>query len=775
MKNLKFLAFLFSILILTWSCEDKIEDPVNPLTANAGEEQGVNVGATVVLDGSKSSNSLGKPMGYSWTLLEKPNGATPSISASNQVAIQFSTETEGDYKFELEVSYLSWKDKDEVIITVAEGVELTLEANAGEDKVEELGNTVPLDGSQSLNETGTDHSFLWELVLKPEGSTTQITSTTEELTGFVPDRVGEYLIKLTIKAGTRQSADLIKITVTEATGEVSSPIIINSDIMSDRTLTDVFVDNPEKLDYLVTKDIAVLNAKLTIEPGVRIGFEEGTGLVIDATGALKAYSQDVMNKAIVFQGKEPIKGYWDGINVYSTQPMEYMNGLEIRDAGKLGFGIKVNNGSKIQLNASKVHHNLGVGVWFDITSNMDEFKYNELYDNEVSPLRIPARLISQLFIENQILDRNIQVTEGKVLSGMEDFWPRFDAQYDVLTDLVIYNHSTLLLSHGTRINMADDKSIRVINGSMLKILGSEIAPVIIEGMTKQKGAWRGIYIDNSQSRPSTLIYAEIKHAGSNPTAGQTPATIKLGDGAALQLSRSKLDLGMGDGFEAVGNNIKIEFTQNFIKNHLGHPISVAANLVEHLDFLTIMENNGRNEVAVDGFSPLSKDVTEIYWEGFATKIPYVIKGLGKDLTIQSGMRLKEGVIIKMQPGSRIDIQNANGRLGYLSIDGIPGNPVIIQGTVETNGSWYGITYSTNHQQNIISNALIKHAGKTMANNFSSSITVDNVPQGSLLIQNTKISFSGQHGISVVQGFQDYLRVSGLTFEEIPGEQIYVWN
>lgn len=775
MKNLKFLAFLFSMILLVWSCEEKMEDPVNPLTANAGEEQEVNVGATVVLDGSNSSNSLGKPMTYSWTLLEKPNGANPTISPTNQVAIQFSTATDGEYKFELEVSYQSWKDKDEVIITVAEGVELTLEANAGEDKAAELGSTVLLDGSQSLNETGSDHSYSWEFIQKPVGSTVQIPAPTEELTGFVPDLSGEYLIKLTIKAGTKQSSDLLKITVTEGIGSGEGPIIIHADILSDYTLTDVFVDDPEKLDYLVTKDIAVSNAKLTIEPGVRIGFEEGTGLVIDATGSLKAYSLDVMNKPIVFQGKEPLKGYWDGINIYSTQPVEYMNGLEIRDAGKLGFGIKVNDGSKIQLNATKVHHNLGVGVWFDLTSDLDEFKYNELYDNEVAPLKIPARLLSKVFIENEILDQNIQVTEGKILSGSEDFWPRFDVQYDVLTDLIIYNHSTLLLSHGTRLNIADDKSIRVINGSILKILGSETAPVIIEGMTKQKGAWRGIYIDNSQSRPSTLIYAEIKHAGSNPTAGQTPATIKLGDGAALQLSRSKLDLGKGDGFEAVGNNIKLEFTQNSIKNHLGHPISVTADLVEHLDYMTIMENNVFNEVAVDGYRALSKDVTEIYWEGFASKTPYVVKGLGKDLTIQSGMRLKAGVIIKMQPGSRIDIQNANGRLGYLSVDGVPGNPVIIQGTVETNGSWFGITYSTNHQQNLISNALIKHAGKTLDSNFSSAITVDNVPQGSLLIQNTTISFSGQHGISVVQGFQDFLRVSNLSFEEIPGEHIYVWN
>ncbi|MDX5338310.1 MAG: hypothetical protein LPK25_04740 [Cyclobacteriaceae bacterium] len=775
MKDLKLFAFLCALLFMLGACEDKFEGPANPLTAIAGEDQEVSMGSVTVLDGSKSLNSLGKPMAYSWKLLSKPTGSTPNLSSLTQVAVQFSNAAVGEYKFELTVSYQSWTDKDEVIIRVKEGAPATVEAIAGEDKAGSLGATIQLDGTTSKNESGTTLTFLWEFVQKPEGSTAQFSNGTVGITNFQPDKVGEYLIKLTVKAGSSQSSDLVKITVTEGIGGGQGAVILNADIVADRTLTDVFPNDPDKLDYLVTKDIAVKGAKLTIEPGVRIGFEEGTGLTIDASGSLKAYTLDVTNKPIIFQGKQAVKGYWDGISIFTTQSAEYMNGLEVRDAGKLGYGVKINNGAKIQLTRSKIHHNLGAGIWFEETSILIEFRENLLIDNEITPLKIPARLITDVFFENQIKDKNIQVTDGKITTGTEHIWPTFEVNYDMMVDLVVSNGSSLVLSHGAKINMANDKAFRVINGSTLKILGSVEKPVIIEGMSKEKGAWRGIFIDNSQSRPSSIYFAVIRHAGSNAIAGQTPATIKLGNGAAFKMEQTTLDLGKGDGFEAVGSNNHLELGEITIKNHNGHPISVATDMVEKLHYLTRMEGNGKNEVAVDGFKPLAKDGGEIIWKGFAERTPYVIKGLGKDLTIQSGMRIKEGVTIKMQPGSRIDIVNAGGRLGYLSVDGIEGNPVIIKGTEDAKGSWYGITYSTNNQQNVIRHALIQNAGKTMSNNFSAAVTVDNVPQGSLMIQNTKIAKSGQHGIAITQQFAHLLLSSGLSFEEITGEEIYAWK
>ncbi|MDP2042915.1 MAG: hypothetical protein Q8S14_16210 [Algoriphagus sp.] len=767
------LALLLFAIITLAGCQEQENDPINPLTAHAGEETAGFVGYSTILDGSLSANSTGKPFTYKWEVTSRPTGATVTIEGQEEVLAKFYGSLPGEYTVKLTISYLTWQDTDTVILTLTADAEPSLLAVAGEDRFQEIGGAMALNGSASVL-NGASVQILWENVSKPENSTVTIQNPSLLETSFNPSIAGEYLFKLSLTSGVLKSQDLVKITVLEG-GSNQGPIIINADILQDRTLTNVFVTESDKLDYLVTKDVAVRGAKLTIEPGVRIGFEEGTGLTIAENGSMKAYTLLVDTSPIVFQGKEAQKGYWDGIQILSQNPAEYISGIVIRDAGKLGYGLKVGSGSKLYLTLSQIEKNAGVGILFEIGSMITEFKSNKIKENTAAPMRIPARLMEHIFWDSVIEGGAIQITEGKILSGLENFWPNYAVGYDIIEDLVIYNGSSLVLTVGTKLNMGNDKAIRVISGSVLRILGEANNPVIIEGKNKSKGAWRGIFIENSQMRVSSIGFAEIRHAGSTAIAGQSAATIKLGNGGRLKLFKTTLDEGKGIGLEAAASTMILEMADNTIKNHLSYPISVTAQMVEHLDYLTRFENNGVNEVAVDGFNALAKDGGEIIWKGFAERIPYVVKGLGKDLRIQSGMRIKAGVVIKMQDGSSIDVQDANGRLAYLNIEGAAGNPVIIQGVNDTAGSWYGITYSTNHAQNVINQAIIRNAGKTMSNNFSAAITVDNVPQGSLLLQNTQIIKSGQHGVAITRQFSDFLRTSNLTFESIPGQEIFVWQ
>lgn len=766
---------LMLILAFLWGgCEPEEIDPINPLSANAGDDQQSTITSNVILDGRASVNANNQPMQYAWEIIRKPETAWISINNPDQVISEFVGSSAGEYVVQLTVSYGNWQDTDSVKITLAENQEHQLEAKAGQDIIIETGNSVNLDASSSIAEAGQEVSYLWEILTSPEGNSSVIQNSDEVIATLQPDKPGEYLVKLTLRIGTQSSHDLIKITAITG-NSTQGAVIIDSDITSDRILNNVFVSEPEKFDYLVTRDVAIRGAKLTIEPGVRIGFENGVGLLVAQDGSLKAYSPDHSNIPIIFQGKESEKGYWNGIDNLSQNPAEYISGIEIRDAGKLGYGLKVRNGAKLFLTNSHIHHNLGRGVLFEESALIQEFNGNFIYDNEISPIKIPAGLVSKLLYNNQFQNGPIEVTDGRIFDGTQNFWPNFNVDYHVLEDLIIYNGSTITLGQGVHLNMANDKAIRVTGGSVLSFVGSETDPIIIEGINKQAGTWRGIYVDNSQGKLSTIFRAEIRHAGSNPIVGGESATIKMGNQAKLSVQQTILDLGNGHGLEAVASNMQLIFNLNIIRNHTGHPMYVTADMVEHLDYLTLMENNGSNEVAVDGFTPLAKDDGEIVWNGFTQRNPYIMKGLGKDLLIQSGMRINHGVVIKMQAGSRIDVTNANGRLGYLVIEGLEGSPVIIKGAEETPGSWFGITYSTNNTQNIIQYAEIHHAGKLKTNDFSAAVTVDNVPQGSLLIQKSKIASSGQHGIAAAKQFENLLNTAELSFEGIAGEELFIWE
>ncbi|HSF54477.1 MAG TPA: hypothetical protein VLA71_12030 [Algoriphagus sp.] len=768
-RSLGLLLLLFAGLLT--ACEETIEEPTNPLVAEAGDEQELVTNSVTLLDASQSVNSTGKPVSYKWELVEKPEGAEAETSAMDKVAVEFSANKAGDYVFKLTVTYLNWSATDRVKIKVVPGEASKIEARAGDDKQVAVETLIQLDGSGSVNELGGILQYGWTLIEKPEGSIAQIQNPDLAVAKFQPDKAGKYLIKLAVKFQSSVSFDLVEITVTSPNG-AEGPILISEDILQSRVLENIYVEKDQLFDYLVTKDIEVA-ANLLIKPGVRVAFEAGAKLTVSTNGILIADNRTSQG-TIVFQGKSAEKGYWEGILIESQSEHNMLWGTEIRDAGQMDAALKVAPGGNITVISSKIYHNSKFGIILPEDASFAEFKVNEIYDNTDGPLVIAAERVALLSSENTIKDGNIRVSPGRIDNGLEHIWPNFTSQYDLLDDLVVTAASTWAISDGAHVNVANDRAIRIIQGSKMVLLGLDGKPVVIEGMTKEKGAWRGIYLDNSQGNSSSIIKAEIRHAGSNAISGSEPATLKIGTNGSIAISRTVFDQGKGNGLDATSNGVSLVFDLNTITNHQGHPIVVSTSLVENLDYTTAMENNGKNEVAVDGLIAIGVPGREVIWKGFYGGTPYVITGMGDNLLVQSGLRIKQGVRIKMQPGTRIDVVDSGGMLGYLHLEGGNGAPVVIQGTDETAGSWYGITYSTNHLQNVVRNARILHAGKVMSNNFSAAITVDNVPQGSLTVDKTFIGKSGQHGIAVVKTSENSLKTTEVIFEEVPGNNVHIW-
>lgn len=72
--------------------------------ANAGSARSVQIGATVLLDGSGSSDADHDPLTYSWTLLTKPSGSTATLTAATTVAPMFVADKGGNYVIQLIVN-----------------------------------------------------------------------------------------------------------------------------------------------------------------------------------------------------------------------------------------------------------------------------------------------------------------------------------------------------------------------------------------------------------------------------------------------------------------------------------------------------------------------------------------------------------------------------------------------------------------------------------------------------------------------------------------------
>jgi len=136
----------------------------NPPVANAGANQNVFEGATVVLSGSGSSDPDGDTLSYSWT---QTAGQTVSLQGANTVSASFVAPTVGAvrvYTFRLTVSDgKGGTDTDDVTITVTPS-NYPPNANAGPDQGAMFGASVMLNGTGSTDPDNDPLNYSWTQV-----------------------------------------------------------------------------------------------------------------------------------------------------------------------------------------------------------------------------------------------------------------------------------------------------------------------------------------------------------------------------------------------------------------------------------------------------------------------------------------------------------------------------------------------------------------------------------------------------------------------------------
>jgi hypothetical protein len=160
-------------------CGDELN--VAPV-ADAGEDQVVETGSTVTLDGSGSfDEDEDVELSFDWVFETLPAGSGASLSDSSSSAPTFTADVSGTYEASLVVNDgVSESDEDRVeVIATSQPV-----ADAGEDQTVTAGDTVQLDGSGSTDADEDTLTFEWTLSI-PDGSGASLSDTSAEATDIL--------------------------------------------------------------------------------------------------------------------------------------------------------------------------------------------------------------------------------------------------------------------------------------------------------------------------------------------------------------------------------------------------------------------------------------------------------------------------------------------------------------------------------------------------------------------------------------------------------------
>jgi hypothetical protein len=156
---------------ITGSSIDFVEITVNNVNvepvSDAGSNQTVDEGITVILDGSASTDADGDSLTYSWVQTDGPaaalsdsSSATPSFAASNVDAAG------ATLKFELTVTDAGGLSSTDTANVVVNNVNQSPVADAGEDQIVNEGDTVNLSAANSSDQDSDSSSmtFSWQQI-----------------------------------------------------------------------------------------------------------------------------------------------------------------------------------------------------------------------------------------------------------------------------------------------------------------------------------------------------------------------------------------------------------------------------------------------------------------------------------------------------------------------------------------------------------------------------------------------------------------------------------
>ena len=345
---------------------------------------------------------------------------------------------------------------------------------------------------------------------------------------------------------------------------------------------------------------------------------------------------------------------------------------------------------------------------------------------------------------------NEDVNGGKTLS---------EGCYTVDSTITV-NQGVLKLEPGVTITFDEDAGLAVTGEGRLASAGSMDKPVTLTGREKERGFWKGLYLNESSGSDNALDHTILEYAGSSGWHG---GAISRGgiflreDGVSLDITNSVLRGNAQAGLVADGPNADVTIASTSFEDNEA-PMWIQPNLVSGLEAdLSFSENDEQAVILKDRSGPRLPIRKEQTWP--ALQVPYRAVF---DLGVYTTLTLSPGTTIIFNQDAGVAIEGE----GRLTAVGTESEPIVLTGAEKERGFWQGLYFNdTRSADNKLDYVTLEYAGSSgWHGGFSSAGIFVREDGVALSITNSMIRHNAVTGL-LSDGNESLVTIASTSFED----------
>ncbi len=494
--------------------------------------------------------------------------------------------------------------------------------------------------------------------------------------------------------------------------------------------------------YIARQNIRVdSGAKLTLQPGVKIVFEQGRTMSVQDGARL--YAVGTESNPIIFTGVESERGYWGGLRLRNTNSVDNQLEHVIFEYGGGSYDANLHitgmstSPTRVAINHCTFRHSAMYGLSATGRITIDAFEKNALTNNQMGAANIDATHVGFLDDSSSFEgnDDDIVLVDGRSVDA-DATWPGIDADYLITARITV--NAALTIDPGAVLVFDSGARLRIDSSGSLVAKGGEDLPIFFTGAEALPGFWGGLHFNSSNSSANELAHVVIEYGGGD-YAGNLHLSGTTAVPSRVAIANSTFRHSKGYGISTDNNAIITAFSENILTENQKGAAVLSADIVRYLDATSTYVGNDIDVLHIDS-GHVNNAAT---WS--AIDVPYYF---GASVNVNAAMEILPGAVLVFGSGRGMSVD----RDGSLTAIGAADLPIVFTGAEPTQGYWRGLRFNeTSADANILRHVIVEFGGGYYNGNVH--ITGTSTYPVRVHVTNSRFENSGSWGISLSGTFE----------------------